>query len=160
MNQRAAIVDPLGLGALLRAIDTYNGTPEVRFGLQLLARTFVHPGFPQSMDALGDRDRRGEDVPLYHLGARRRRQRALMPKRGDLLPLCTLQVEVRRANAAERLPWSHAKAWRSSTSLPLRLWASGVGDDGADQVGSDSAVVGHRGGLERKSHIEHYEAND
>jgi integrase len=28
----------------LRAIDGHNGTPEVRFGLQLLALTFVRPG--------------------------------------------------------------------------------------------------------------------
>ena len=33
-----------GPRALLRAINGYNGTPEVRFGLQLLALTFVRPG--------------------------------------------------------------------------------------------------------------------
>jgi integrase len=44
VKHRAAIIDPQGLGALLRAIDGHNGTPEVRFGLQLLALTFVRPG--------------------------------------------------------------------------------------------------------------------
>ena len=44
VRHRAAIIDPEGLGALLRAIDGHNGTPEVRFGLQLLALTFVRPG--------------------------------------------------------------------------------------------------------------------
>jgi integrase len=44
VRHRAAIVDQAGLGALLRAIDGHNGAPEVRFGLQLLALTFVRPG--------------------------------------------------------------------------------------------------------------------
>ena len=45
--------------------------------------------------ALGDRDRRGEHVPLHHLGARRRRQRALVTEdtRG-------LRQERRRVEAA------------------------------------------------------------
>jgi integrase len=41
---RAAIIDPAGLGELLRAIDGHQGMPEVRWGLQLLALTFVRPG--------------------------------------------------------------------------------------------------------------------
>jgi integrase len=41
---RAAIIQPAALGGLLRAIDGHNGTPEVRYGLQLLALTFVRPG--------------------------------------------------------------------------------------------------------------------
>jgi integrase len=44
VRHRAAIVDPAGIGGLLRAIDGHNGTPEVRYGLQLLALTFVRPG--------------------------------------------------------------------------------------------------------------------
>jgi integrase len=44
VRHRAAIVDPAGLGGLLRAIDGHNGMPEVRGGLQLLALTFVRPG--------------------------------------------------------------------------------------------------------------------
>ena len=44
VRHRAAIVDPLGIGELLRAIEGYSGTPEVRLGLQLLAFTFVRPG--------------------------------------------------------------------------------------------------------------------
>jgi integrase len=44
VRHRAAIVAPEALGALLRAVDGYNGTPEVRLGLQLLALTFVRPG--------------------------------------------------------------------------------------------------------------------
>jgi integrase len=44
VRHRAAIVEPAGLGELLRGIDGYNGMPEVRGGLQLLALTFVRPG--------------------------------------------------------------------------------------------------------------------
>jgi integrase len=44
VQHRAAIVEPLPFGALLRAIDGYDGTPEVRSALQLLALTFTRPG--------------------------------------------------------------------------------------------------------------------
>jgi integrase len=44
VRPRAAIIDPAGLGELLRAIDGHHGMPEVRGGLQLLALTFVRPG--------------------------------------------------------------------------------------------------------------------
>jgi integrase len=44
VRPRAAIIDQIGLGELLRAIDGHNGMPEVRGGLQLLALTFVRPG--------------------------------------------------------------------------------------------------------------------
>jgi integrase len=43
-KHRAAIIEPVALGALLRAIDSYQGSPEVVAALQLLALTFVRPG--------------------------------------------------------------------------------------------------------------------
>lgn len=44
VTHRAAIIEPSKFGGLLRAIDDYEGSPEVRLALQLLARTFVRPG--------------------------------------------------------------------------------------------------------------------
>jgi integrase len=44
VRHRAAIVEPKAFGALLRSIDGYDGMPEVRIALQLLALTFVRPG--------------------------------------------------------------------------------------------------------------------
>jgi integrase len=44
VRHRAAIVEPVAFGALLRSIDGYDGMPEVRIALQLLALTFVRPG--------------------------------------------------------------------------------------------------------------------
>ncbi len=41
---RAAIVEPVPFGGLLRAIESYEGTPEVVAALELLALTFVRPG--------------------------------------------------------------------------------------------------------------------
>ncbi len=41
---RAAIVQAVPFGALLRALESYEGTPEVVAALQLLALTFVRPG--------------------------------------------------------------------------------------------------------------------
>jgi integrase len=40
----AALTDPAEVGALLRAIEVYKGTPEVRAALQLAPLTFVRPG--------------------------------------------------------------------------------------------------------------------
>jgi integrase len=43
-KHRAAITDPNGVGALLRAIDAYDGRAATRIALKLLALTFVRPG--------------------------------------------------------------------------------------------------------------------
>ena len=43
-KHRAAIVEPVPFGALLRSIDSYEGTPEVRAALKLMALTVVRPG--------------------------------------------------------------------------------------------------------------------
>ncbi len=44
VKHRAAITDPVAFGGLLRAIHGYDGTPETRAALELLALTFVRPG--------------------------------------------------------------------------------------------------------------------
>jgi integrase len=43
-SHRAAIIDPKGLGGLLRAVEGHAGAPEVRIALQVLALTFTRPG--------------------------------------------------------------------------------------------------------------------
>lgn len=43
-THRSAIIEPRAFGALLRAIGGYDGTPETRIALELLALTFVRPG--------------------------------------------------------------------------------------------------------------------
>jgi integrase len=44
VNHRAAIVDPVGIGALLRAIDGYDGLPMTKAALRLAPLVFVRPG--------------------------------------------------------------------------------------------------------------------
>jgi len=44
VTHRAAILTPRGVGALMRAIDGYEGQVETKLALQLLALTFVRPG--------------------------------------------------------------------------------------------------------------------
>jgi integrase len=44
VQHRAAITDPKAFGGLLRAMAGYNGAPETRAALELLALTFVRPG--------------------------------------------------------------------------------------------------------------------
>ena len=43
-TSRPAIVDSAGIGALLRAIDNFEGQPVMRLALQFLSLTFVRPG--------------------------------------------------------------------------------------------------------------------
>jgi len=44
VNHRATIVDPASIGALLRAIDGFDGQPTTRAALRLAAYVFVRPG--------------------------------------------------------------------------------------------------------------------
>jgi integrase len=44
VNHRATIVDPNGIGALLRAIDSFEGQPSTWFALRLAPHVFVRPG--------------------------------------------------------------------------------------------------------------------
>ncbi len=44
VQHRAAIIEPKAFGGLLRAIAGYEGAPETRAALELLALTFVRPG--------------------------------------------------------------------------------------------------------------------
>jgi integrase len=44
VSHRAAIVDPAGIGALLRAIDGFDGQPTTRAALRLAPYIFVRPG--------------------------------------------------------------------------------------------------------------------
>jgi integrase len=44
VQHRAAIIEPKAFGALLRALESYEGAPETRAALELLALTFVRPG--------------------------------------------------------------------------------------------------------------------
>lgn len=44
VQHRPAIVEPVALGGLMRAVDDYQGAPEVCIALQLLALLFTRPG--------------------------------------------------------------------------------------------------------------------
>lgn len=44
VQHRAAIIEPRAFGGLLRALAGYDGAPETRAALELLALTFVRPG--------------------------------------------------------------------------------------------------------------------
>jgi integrase len=44
VNHRATIVDPAGIGGLLRAIEDYDGLPLTKAALQLAPLVFVRPG--------------------------------------------------------------------------------------------------------------------
>ncbi len=44
VNHRAAIIEPKAFGGLLRALAGYDGAPETRAALELLALTFIRPG--------------------------------------------------------------------------------------------------------------------
>jgi integrase len=44
VQHRAAIIEPKAFGGLLRAIATYEGAPETKAALELMALTFVRPG--------------------------------------------------------------------------------------------------------------------
>ena len=110
VQHRAAIIEPKAFGGLLRALAGYDGAPETRAALELLALTFVRPGELRAAEwaaasrparaarrgdlarASGDNRRRKVPFPLdplggaLHVGKHRQRRLAsarLRTRRND-----------------------------------------------------------------------------
>ena len=84
VTPRAAIVAPKAFGGLLRAIEDYQGAPETRAALELLALTFVRPGelraaewaeFDLARRSVGNPRRPNEDAQIASDPARPARGR-------------------------------------------------------------------------------------
>jgi integrase len=80
-NHRAAIVDPKGFGALLRAVSEYEGAPETLYAMELLALTFVRPGELRSAEwSEFDLDRAVWAIPGEKMKMRRPHRVPLAPQ--------------------------------------------------------------------------------
>ena len=83
---RAAITDPKAFGGLLRAIAGYNGAPETRAALELLALTFVRPGELRSAEwAEFDLDAGVWVIPAAKMKLRREHRVPLAPRTVTIL---------------------------------------------------------------------------
>lgn len=65
-KHHAAITDPVALGGLLRAIDSYSGQPATLFALRLAPHIFQRPGEVRQMEwaEIDLRRRPGPSPPL------------------------------------------------------------------------------------------------
>ena len=87
VTPRAAIVAPKAFGGLLRAIEDYEGTPETRAALELLALTFVRPGELRAAEwAEFDLDAAVWEIPAGRMKMRK-------PHRVPLAPRAVLILE-------------------------------------------------------------------
>ncbi len=91
----AALVDPKQVGALLRAIDGYDGTPAVRAALKLAPLVFVRPGELRQAEwaefDLDATDANKKPVAVWNIPASRMKMR-----QPHLVPLSTQAVAILR----------------------------------------------------------------
>lgn len=91
----ASIVDPKQVGALLRAIDGYAGSPEVRAALKLAPLVFVRPGELRQAEwsefDLDAEDASQQPVPFWDIPASRMKMRE-----PHLVPLAPQAVAILR----------------------------------------------------------------
>jgi integrase len=81
VQHRAAIIEPKAFGGLLRAIATYEGAPETRAALELLALTFVRPGELRAAEWTDfDLDAAIWSIPAEKMKMRRPHRVPLSPK--------------------------------------------------------------------------------
>lgn len=85
VKHRAAITDPNKVGQLLRAIDGYDGHPEVRIALQLSSHLFVRPGELR----LSQWEEFDPDTSIWTIPAERTKMRRIhkVPLSGQVLEL-------------------------------------------------------------------------
>lgn len=89
VQRRPAIINPKDFGALLRAIDGYQGAPETRLALQLLALTFVRPGELRSAE--WSEFELDSEQPVWIIPATKMKM-----KREHVVPLAPRIVEILR----------------------------------------------------------------
>ena len=83
---RAAIIAPKAFGGLLRAIEDYEGTPETRAALELLALTFVRPGELRAAEwAEFDLDAAVWEIPAGRMKMRKPHRVPLAPRAVSIL---------------------------------------------------------------------------
>lgn len=81
VTPRSAIIAPKAFGALLRAIEDYQGAPETRAALELLALTFVRPGELRAAEwAEFDLDNAVWEIPAGRMKMRRPHRVPLAPR--------------------------------------------------------------------------------
>ena len=81
VKPRSAIVAPKAFGALLRAIEAYQGAPETRAALELLALAFVRPGELRAAEgAEFDLDNAIWEIPAGRMKMRRPHRVPLAPR--------------------------------------------------------------------------------
>jgi integrase len=91
VTPRAAITKPDAFGALLRAIDGYEGAPETRFALQLVALTFVRPGEVRAAEwAEIDLEAGVWTIPAQKMKMKREHRVPLVPQ--SITLLCDLKA--------------------------------------------------------------------
>ena len=86
VTPRAAIVAPKAFGGLLRAIEDYEGAPETRAALELLALTFVRPGELRAAEwAEFDLDAAVWEIPAGRMKMRKPHRVPLAPRAVSIL---------------------------------------------------------------------------
>jgi integrase len=90
VQHRAAIVEPKAFGGLLRAIASYEGSPETRAALEVLALTFARPGEIRAAE-WSEFDFEGAiwSIPAHKMKMRRPHRIPLAPR--SLQVLCDLR---------------------------------------------------------------------
>ena len=97
VTPRAAIVEPKAFGAPLRAIEDYQGAPETRAALELLALTFVRPGELRAAEwAEFDLESAIWEIPAGRMKMRKAHRVPLAPRAVAILQ------ELRKLNGNDR----------------------------------------------------------
>jgi integrase len=97
VTPRAAIVGPKAFGGLLRAIEDYQGAPETRAALELLALTFVRPGELRAAEwAEFDLESAIWEIPAGRMKMRKAHRVPLAPRAVAILQ------ELRKLNGNDR----------------------------------------------------------
>ena len=86
VQHRAAIVEPKAFGGLLRAIASYDGAPETKAALELLALSFARPGEIRAAEwSEFDLDAALWSIPAHKMKMRRSHRIPLTPRSVQLL---------------------------------------------------------------------------
>jgi integrase len=86
VQHRAAIIEPKAFGGLLRALETYEGAPETRAALELVALTIVRPGELRAAEwAEIDLDAGVWSIPSEKMKMKRPHRVPLAPRAIDIL---------------------------------------------------------------------------